>query len=216
MARFYGSLGHSVLIWIPHFLQFCSFGIMLGGIAALQNECGSGLNNQAFGTTSYLAAVPCNRFFSFDWFILFFQLFVWIVILPLLFTRRIHKARNAVNGLLVVASILLCALTNTWYRGFSGLGQDFNNQTFSNRSKAVFSGSLVGAVADLFLILFIGLYREEGHDDTEGRENVHVYAHRVGQSAGTTQEQFQTSYVPTGAMPGATHAHTTTTTAAAT
>ena len=101
----------------------------------------------------------CDRFFSLDWWILFFQVcdahlktallslialemqtigspktrhvvicvidpyfiyffpiqfFVWLVLLPLILGRQIHKSRYMATGLLISASILLCFMTNTW------------------------------------------------------------------------------------------------------
>jgi hypothetical protein len=101
------------------------------------------------------------------------------------------------TGLLIVASLLLIFMTNTWYRAWSGIGPDaILTSTYNKRVKVTFAGAITGAVADLFLILFIGLHDEK----SERREGV-----------AAEQGQFQTSYVPTGAMPGATPAHVATT-----
>jgi hypothetical protein len=81
------------------------------------------------------------------------------------------------------------------YHAWSGLGNTIRTNTYSKRAKTTFAGALIGAVADLFMIIFIGL-----HDEKTTPEE------RRG-----SQGQFQTSYVPTGAMPGATPAHVATT-----
>ena len=57
MARFLGSKGHTALIYLPHFLAFCSFGIMLGGVASMQNICGSSVAVNLLGVNDYLAPV---------------------------------------------------------------------------------------------------------------------------------------------------------------
>jgi hypothetical protein len=191
--KFLGSKGHTALIYLPHMLAFASFGILLGGVAAMQNECGSGVNNIVLGQVHYLSSTSCDRFYSFDWFITFFQGFVWLVLLPVIVGRQIHKSRNMSTGLLIVASLLLINMTNVWYRAWSGIGdipvleRGLLTDSYDSRAKVTFAGALVGAVANLLMIFLIGLHDEK---DTEGR--------------GGEQRQFQTSYVPTGAMPGAT------------
>lgn len=57
MAKFLGSKGHTAAIYLPHLLVFASFGIMLGGLASMQNECGAGVNTNLLGVTSYLAPI---------------------------------------------------------------------------------------------------------------------------------------------------------------
>lgn len=59
---------------------------------------------------------------------------------------------------------------------------------------------MIGAVADLLLIIFIGLHDEET-----------TLEERRGGVEEQQRGQFQTSYVPTGAMPGATPVHVATT-----
>lgn len=82
------------------------------------------------------------------------------------------------------------------YRAWSGIPAGATSSTYNKRAKVTFSGALVGAVADLLMIMFIGMHDEKAivEERTRGREG-----------------QFQTSYVPTGAMPGATPAHVATT-----
>jgi hypothetical protein len=196
--KFIGSKTHTLLTYLPHMLAFASFGILLGGIAASQNECGKGLDNVFFGQVDYLGPVSCDKLYSFDWFITFFQFFVWLLLLPAIAANQVHRARNMSTGLLMVASILLIHMTNVWYRAWSGVGDAvILTNTYSTRAKATFSGALIGAVADLFMIIFIGLHNEK--------------ASIVEERKGGEQSQFQTSYVATGAMPGATPVHVATT-----
>ncbi|KAL4522896.1 hypothetical protein Ndes2437B_g00055 [Nannochloris sp. 'desiccata'] len=183
-------------------LAFASFGILLGGVAAMQNACGNGIDNVVLGQTHYLAPVACDRFYSFDWFITFFQGFVWLVLLPVILGRQIHKSRNMSNGLLIVASLLLIHMTNVWYHAWNGVGavpgfgQGVLTNSYNRRAKVAFSGALIGAVANLLMMIFIGLHDEKA---------------TTAERRGGEQRQFQTSYVPTGAMPGATPAHVSTT-----
>ena len=84
------------------------------------------------------------------------------------------------------------------YRAWSGIPAGTTSSTYNKRAKVTFSGALIGAVADLLMIMFIGMHDEKTpiEERTRGRGE---------------QGQFQTSYVPTGAMPGATPAHVATT-----
>lgn len=159
MAKFIGSTFHSVLIYIPHFLAFCAFGLLLGGVSAMQQKCGQAGADTVLGPSSYLAPIPCDRFFSFDWWILFFHFGVWCALLFFIFGRTIHKARNALTGLLISVSILLIFMTNTWYRPWSGYYIPLE-ESFKKRAKVTFAGALVGAVSDILLLITIGLHDE--------------------------------------------------------
>ena len=72
MAKFIGSKGHTGLAVPAWFLSTAGFAILLAGVASMQQSCGSsGGATQALppglGAVGYLAPVPCDRFFSFDW-----------------------------------------------------------------------------------------------------------------------------------------------------
>jgi hypothetical protein len=72
MARFIGSKGHTGLAVPAWLLSTAGFAIMLGGLAGMQKSCGGagGANTPlppGLGAVGYLAPVPCDRFFSFDW-----------------------------------------------------------------------------------------------------------------------------------------------------
>jgi len=85
-------------------------------------------------------------------------------------------------------------MTNVWYRAWNAIGEvpvvgpGVTSDSFNDRAKVTFSGALIGAIANLLMIILIGL-----HDEKE----------TVGEHRGEEQHQFQTSYVPTAAMPGA-------------
>lgn len=176
MARFLGSKAHTMVILIPHFLAFASFGILLGGVAAMQQACGGAVRNNLLGVDAYLAQVPCGRFFSFDWWITFWQGAIWVILLYFIATRQVHRARNALTGLLINATLLLMALTNTWYHAWSGLGATQTNAEFNNRAKAAFTGGLVGAIADILLIMTMGLHDERTEKKREQFQTSHVHA----------------------------------------
>jgi Ca2+/Na+ antiporter len=83
----------------------------------VQQQCGrAGANSLTnVGGSAYLAPVTCDRFFSYDWFILFFHFFVWALVAFFLFSATVHTFRHGLVTLLAVAAVLLMFLTNTWY-----------------------------------------------------------------------------------------------------
>jgi len=56
----------------------------------------------------------CDRFFSFDWFIIFWHFFVWVLVAVFLFSRRVHLGRSMLTSLLAIAATLLMFMCNTW------------------------------------------------------------------------------------------------------
>ena len=62
MAKFIGSTAHTGLAVPAWFLAFAGFAILLGGISAMQNSCGSTPVNTimppGMAAVGYLAAVP--------------------------------------------------------------------------------------------------------------------------------------------------------------
>jgi len=109
---FIGRSFHSMLI----FLAFSSFAILLGGVAAMQDRCGqaSGLTDRILGTVGYLAPVPCDRLFSFDWWITFFQGFLTFFLLYVMVASSFQTWRNAVTGLCTIGALLTMMQANTW------------------------------------------------------------------------------------------------------
>jgi hypothetical protein len=71
MAKFIGSKGHTGLAVPAWLLSTAGFAILLAGIGSMQSACGpTGVNSPippGMGAVGYLAPVPCNKFFSFDW-----------------------------------------------------------------------------------------------------------------------------------------------------
>jgi hypothetical protein len=141
----------------------------------MQSRCGvAGANNIIFwGATSYLAPVPCNRFFSFDWFILFFQGFVWLLLALFVLTRTVHKFRTGLTAFLAISSVLLMLQTNTWVRTITYEDSGLDN-SFKRRAYVAFSGALVSAIANLLMLLLMGWHDEKAVAES-GREKTGGY-----------------------------------------
>lgn len=146
------------MIWLGWLLATCGFGILLGGVAAMQQACGSTplgstITGYGGGSTGYLGPVDCDHLFQYTWWILFLHFFVWFLVLVYLIMNVVHKTRGALIGMLAVAAVLLMDTANTYLMfnyipGFTG--------KMASRTRATVAGAIVSAVADLFLILVIG------------------------------------------------------------
>ena len=112
------------------------------------------------------APVSCDVFFSFDWFITFFQFFVWALVAIFLFSNQYHIARSMLTSLLSIASVLVMLTANTWYRAFDAGGNagGLLSSIFNSRAKVMFSGALIGAIANPTLIILLGVETEKKSD----------------------------------------------------
>ena len=99
------------------------------------------------------------------------------------------------TSFLAVAATLLCFQANTWYR-VNGVGSGLNS-TFKSRARTTFAGAIVSAVADLFLILVLGM-----HDGKETEEESTGYTgRRVEETAAYRPAAATTTTTTTTAAP---------------
>lgn len=168
----------------------------------MQSACGAaGPNNIAlWGATNYMAPVNCNRFFSFDWFIVFFEGFVWLLLALFVLPRIVHKFRSGLIAFLAIATTLLMLACNTWVRVISY--DDTISGTFVRRARVAFAGALVAAVANLILIFLIGLHDEKNLDRTGEKKTYTEAPCPPGMVPATT------TTTTTGTRPGATYGET--------
>jgi hypothetical protein len=165
---FIGTKPHTGVIWALWALALASFAIMLGGVAALQNDCnksGANLDNSA-GTVGYLAPVGCSQFYRYTWWITFLQFIVVIMVGAALATRSIHRSRSALTGIIAIATVLLMDTANTYLYFHNGVGNLAG--TTKNRAEVVLAGAIVGIVANIFLIFFIGQHNDMGDPQNRG------------------------------------------------
>ncbi|GAB4814472.1 hypothetical protein N2152v2_001518 [Parachlorella kessleri] len=158
-----GGMMHSIIIYLPHLLAFCGFAILLGGIAAVQQRCGSvpTPDMAEYASMGYLPGrVSCDKFFRYTWWITFFHFFVWFLVLAFLLTRSIHKFRAGLVGLLAAVTVLLMDTANTYLYFRMCLHLRETVSTFKDRTLVVFSGALISAVADGLLLMAIGWHDE--------------------------------------------------------
>ncbi|KAL4441894.1 hypothetical protein ABPG77_003810 [Micractinium sp. CCAP 211/92] len=175
-------------VWLGWLLSTCGFGILLGGVAAMQQACGgtplgSTIENFGGGSTGYLGPVGCSHLFQYTWWIVFLHFFVWFLILMYLLMGVMHKTRGALIGILAVASVLLMDTANTYLmfnyiQGFSG--------TMASRIRTTVAGAIVAAVADMFLILVIGWDSFASNERVERHEHYPAGATAVPATTTTT------------------------------
>jgi preprotein translocase subunit SecG len=193
--------GNKGLIWAAWLLSTAGFAILLGGVASMQQSCGSGLSNVLTGggggSVGYLAPVSCNHLFQYTWWISFFHFFTWFLVAAYLLMNVIHKSRPALTGILAVAAVLLMDTANTYlaFNYIPGL-----TSTMAKRTRTTVAGAAIAAAADLLLILLIGWHdttttvKERG--DVDYREEARYTTTPV---AGTTT----TTTTAPGTMPTA-------------
>ncbi|KAI8102033.1 hypothetical protein M9434_007093 [Picochlorum sp. BPE23] len=141
--------------------------ILLGGIAASQNKCGATRQDflLADGSTvvdyidtltqGYLSPGPCDTYFSFTWFITFYQIAIAIVAFVIVSSGGVNTWRYGMIGLLMPVFYLLMATANAfWY-------QMNNLSIYKGSARAVFAGAIIGAVSDVGLLMTLGV-RDEG------------------------------------------------------
>eukprot|EP00889_Picochlorum_renovo_P005926 jgi/Picre1/32956/NNA_008283.t1 len=148
-------------------LHVCPGFILLGGIAASQNKCGATRQDflLADGSTvvdyidtltqGYLSPGPCDTYFSFTWFITFYQIAIAIVAFVIVSSGGVNTWRYGMIGLLMPVFYLLMATANAfWY-------QMNNLSIYKGSARAVFAGAIIGAVSDVGLLMTLGV-RDEG------------------------------------------------------
>lgn len=151
---FFGSMGHSVLTYLPHLLVIPGFILMAVGVATMQGECGASGANGLYtgGSIGYLSPVTCAKLLSFDWFIVFWEALIWLLLLGFIVSRTVHKWRAGLNALLITATILTIFFTNVWYRPWSGFAGAFGD-SFTRRAKVAFAGGLITSLANILLMM---------------------------------------------------------------
>ncbi|KAI7843764.1 hypothetical protein COHA_002662 [Chlorella ohadii] len=109
-ARTADSISNKMLVWLGWLLATCGFGILLGGVASMQ---------------------------QYTWWITFLHWFVWLMVLIYLVTGLLHKTRIALVGLCAVAAVLLMDTANTYlvYNYIPGL-----SGTMATRTRVTVAG----------------------------------------------------------------------------
>ncbi|EFN55226.1 hypothetical protein CHLNCDRAFT_134486 [Chlorella variabilis] len=145
--------------WLAWLLLGAGWVIMLAGVSALQDDCGSS-NVNAFGvagTAGYLAPISCDDFYNYAWWHVWYT-FAMLFILPVFLAAGwVHKWRVGLIGLLIPLVVLLQYTCDTflglWETGPQGGSQEA-------RAKVLFSGSLLSCIAIYSLIILFGVYDE--------------------------------------------------------
>ena len=162
----------------------------------LLQSCGSAGAVANFGVVNYLAPVPCDRFFSFDWFILFWHFFVWLLVAIFLFSKTFHTARSMLTSLLATAATLLIFAANTWYR-VNGAGSGLSG-TFKTRARVTLSGAAIAAAADILMLMALGLHDERETDRSDDKRGGGALPTATTTTATTTETYRATTAEPVG------------------
>ena len=130
------------------------------------------------------APVSCDVLFSLDWFIVFYYLFVVLLIAVFLFSKKYTIARPMITSLLSIATVLMILMANTWYRAFdAGGGNGLLNSSFSRRAKVLFSGALIGSIANFGLLIVFGLETDKDDQPKKSASDVKASAASGGEQA---------------------------------
>ena len=149
--------------WITYFLMFSSWVIILGGVSASQRYCGAASADAitAGGGAGYFAPVPCDHLYQFTWWITWYE-FALVIIVPIILgLGKVHTWRYGLIGVILPATYLLMATANSFFT----LRLNINNNRGGPRT--VLAGSIIGSVANFFMIILLGIRDESPKSASE-------------------------------------------------
>ncbi|PSC69847.1 membrane transporter [Micractinium conductrix] len=146
----------AVWAWLFWLLLVCGWILMLGGLSALQNDCGASnvTDPTVAGTVGYLAPINCDRFYSYSW----YEFFMLIIIAAFLGGALVHKWRMGLVGLMVPLVVLLQYTCDT-YLGLWETAPSGGNQ--QSRAKTLFAGSLISTISIYAITILFGVFDEK-------------------------------------------------------
>ena len=101
-----------------------------------------------------------------------------------LFSKKYTIARPMITSLLSIATVLMILMANTWYRAFdAGGGNGLLNSSFSRRAKVLFSGALIGSIANFGLLIVFGLETDKDDQPKKSASDVKASAASGGEQA---------------------------------
>lgn len=128
---------------------------MIGGIASLQEDCGSGGTIPLGGYMGPESS--CSKVYAYTWFICWY-IFLVVVLAPIIVVKNlVGTCRASLIGLLAVVTMLAGDMSNTFltatYSDFSG--------TFLSRCRATSGGAIICSMAAYLMIIFAGFVDED-------------------------------------------------------
>jgi len=144
------SVAYRLIIFWWLFVAFAGFAIALAGVAALQHKVNRDHNTHSWSVRANYPDVVPHRVFSFDWYVVFLQLVLFVMVTIAAPTSTvIQRARVALVGLLAAGAVLNSISADRMY----------NVRAFRNfsSSTAAFVGFLLSALADYCLVYMLGI-----------------------------------------------------------
>jgi hypothetical protein len=148
----------SHFVWPFVGLAFATWAVSLGGLAALQSQCGAQVALDLADVNGFSAYQTCKTVYRFYWFIIALEFVVINKFVLALVLSHFAKVRIALVGLLSVVTLLYILLTDSFLT--AGSLPDFVTGSPSNRLKTLIAGGIMTATANCFLILAAGYDHE--------------------------------------------------------
>ena len=141
--------------WMCWFLDFCGWVILLSGVSAMQQSCGASAADFLLGggSAGFNAAVPCDVFFEYTWWMTFYNLFLLILTAIVLSTNSLPTFRPGLVTLSAVGAMMSMIIANT-YLYYNSLPT--TSGTFTARARVTVAGGIIKAIALLLMIGFTG------------------------------------------------------------
>jgi len=108
------------------------------------------------GSAGYNGAIPCDVFFSYAWWITFYNIFVWILA-ALTLIRGLDRFRPGIIALLAISIMQSMETANT-YLYYDTLRT--TSGTFEARAKVAAAGAIMKSIGQLLLVACIGVRNE--------------------------------------------------------
>jgi hypothetical protein len=165
-------------LWLLWLLVFAAFVLMLSGVSGMQSDCSDASANLFLGggSSGYLAPVDCDRFFSYAWWTVFYDLIYLIILAVCLAAGAIYLFRGGLVGLTAINIMLAMNLTNTFLY--------YNNvttmvDTFGQRARVTVAGGILKAIASFFILGMLG-WKDESGEWEEGTAQTEPAGKAVG------------------------------------
>lgn len=129
--------------------------LLLGGIASLQEECGSG---GIIPLGGYMGPEPsCSKLYAYTWFICWY-IFLVVLLAPIIVVKNlVGTCRASLLGILATMTMLTGDLSNTF---LTATYTDFSS-TFLSRCRATSGGAIICSMASYLMIIFAGFVDED-------------------------------------------------------
>jgi len=136
-------------------LAFCTWLVSLGGLSALQHDCGT----QYAPAVRGFSVATCRRVYRYYWFIVAFEFAVLAGVAMSTVAAKLVHSRIAWVGMLAIATLLYMQASDSFLTGqrlpaFAG-GQPMH------RARTMTAGCIMTTVANIFLLLALGWVAEE-------------------------------------------------------